>query len=212
MFLDLDNVYVRQEIELFAARHAGRMEGARKALIDAAHMARDDPRPLAVVLDIDEVLLSNVYDAVWTSPQGVAWYAADYFADAWGHSWPRGETPFGPALPGALQLLEAARAHNIAVFYVTGRSEDIRPLTVANFESQGIGAPEDFPALKDSRSLALCMRPHNDTRSTQAFKQDCRAAISRTHRIVLNLGDQASDLGEFGDVQLLLPHCLYFTL
>ena len=46
----------------------------------------------------------------------------------------------------------------------------------------------------------------------QPFKEEARRRIQAAgFRIVANVGDQASDLGRYGDHQVLLPHPFYFT-
>jgi hypothetical protein len=41
------------------------------------------------------------------------------------------------------------------------------------------------------------------------FKEGQRLAIERHHRIVLNVGDQVSDIGLHGDTHMLLPNPFY---
>jgi predicted secreted acid phosphatase len=43
------------------------------------------------------------------------------------------------------------------------------------------------------------------------FKEGRRKKIQETHRIVMNIGDQVSDLGLYGDVQVHCPQPFYFT-
>ena len=38
-----------------------------------------------------------------------------------------------------------------------------------------------------------------------------RARLSERYHIVANIGDQFSDMGLHGDLQLMIPHELYFT-
>ena len=47
--------------------------------------------------------------------------------------------------------------------------------------------------------------------AVQQFKEAAREAIARTHRIIVNIGDQPTDLGRHGDEQILLHHPFYYT-
>ena len=50
------------------------------------------------------------------------------------------------------------------------------------------------------------------TESIRPWKEGRRAVIEKEYRIVLNVGDQMSDLGLHGDRQYYLPHPFYTTL
>jgi predicted secreted acid phosphatase len=127
----------------------------------------DDDRP-AIVLDIDDTSLSN-YDCLKAVDFDRA--AADC-ADL-------------PAIPQTLRLYRYARAHDVRVFFITGRRERAREDTVDNLKAEGY-----------TRWEGLRMRPDDQPASRRdGWKARTRRAIERRgYRIVVNLGDQRSDL------------------
>ena len=102
---------------------------------------------------------------------------------------------------GARELVAAAKAAGLAIFLVTGRLEAIRAVTVADLAVFGLE--------KLGERLLMC--PEAPPGSVREFKAGCRARVAARHRIVANVGDQASDLGAHGERQILLPHPFYFT-
>jgi predicted secreted acid phosphatase len=127
----------------------------------------DDRRP-AIVLDIDDTSLSN-YECLKAVDFDRA--AADC-ADL-------------PAIPQTLHLYRYARAHAVRVFFITGRRERAREDTVDNLKAEGY-----------TRWKGLRMRPDDQPASRRdGWKARTRRAIERRgYRIVVNLGDQRSDL------------------
>lgn len=179
------------------------------------------PRRPAVVLDVDEVLLSNIYTNRYQAPAGVQgpdpveFHACDYFTGPDGRPWPREELRLGPALPGAAELVRDLRACGLAIFLVTGRLEAIRDETVENLERVGLAGEGAAWSLEELSSpdgpLMMCPAELLPGESIRPFKEGCRRRISDGYRIVANIGDQVSDLGLYGDVQVLLPHPFYHT-
>jgi predicted secreted acid phosphatase len=110
---------------------------------------------MAVVLDIDETSLSN--------------YSAN---------------EAGKAIAPTLQVFNDARARGIAVFFVTGRPETRRQVTVENLEREGF-----------RNWQGLTLKPVGSTLTTVAYKSAARAAVEQLgFRIIANIGDQYSDL------------------
>lgn len=213
--LDLTDPRIQEAVRSFGARHFARLlaicHALKQWLADAwmaesaaAESANSSPRRLAVVLDIDEVLLCNIHE---NRLEG-RFYVADHFAGPDGrNTWPRGETRLGPALPGAHILLEHLMMLDVDVFLVTGRRESLRAETVENLNYVGLG-----PYLGAVCGwLMMCPNEYPGDASIAPFKENCRARIGRTHRIVANIGDQVSDLGLHGDRQVLLDHPFYRT-
>ncbi len=225
--VDFSNPFLREYFPRWLEAHGRALAEIRGCLPAwaaegrAAEGRAAAPRPLAAVLDIDEVLLCNVHLNGFRGVQGgapVDFHAADFFADpATGRPWGR-EDPGDPPLPGAAALLAALAAEGVRPFFVTGRLESIRAVTVEDFRRAGFlgaaGAPlaaEDLGAA--AGRLVMCPdaeRPPPGA-SIRPFKEKARARIAASHRIVLNLGDQLSDLGFHGDHQRLLPHPFYTT-
>jgi len=129
---------------------------------------------LAMVLDIDETSLTN-YEELLQS--GFNYTKRDW--DVWVDS------AEAPVIPGTLRLYKQAQKLGVRVFFITGRPESQRAVTERNLSAQGYA---------DRRTLML--RPDSAvSQSTTAYKSSMRAQIVREgFRIVLNVGDQWSDL------------------
>lgn len=155
----------------------------------------------ALILDIDETALSN-----W--PEIEANHFA-YFHDGRCDALPKG--PCGvmawelsakaEAFPSTLALYRMAQQHGVAVFFVTGRSEDERADTVRNLETAGY------------RNWAgLVLRPEGShTPSASDYKSLARQKIEGDgYRIIATIGDQPSDLaGGHAERGFLLPNPFY---
>jgi predicted secreted acid phosphatase len=146
----------------------------------------DEPRP-AIVLDVDDTALST--------------YACMRVA-----GFDRAEAGCGrerdlPAIPETRRLFRFARDHGVTVFFVTGRRERLRKGTVANLRRAGFA---DWHR--------LWMRPDEQpARRKDGWKARVRRAIEREgYRIVLNVGDQRSDLdGGHALRTIKLPNPMY---
>ena len=127
----------------------------------------DDHRP-AIVLDIDDTSLSN-YECL---------KAVDFDRAA-------ADCAGLPAIPQTLRLYRYAHRHGVTVFFVTGRREKARDDTVDNLKAEGY-----------TRWKALRMRPNDQPLSRKdGWKARTRRTIERRgYRIVVNVGDQRSDL------------------
>ncbi|HUX28106.1 MAG TPA: HAD family acid phosphatase [Terracidiphilus sp.] len=138
----------------------------------AAH--RGAKEKLAMVLDIDETTLSNYEEMVKVDFT----YNAKAF-NAWEDS------AEAPAIPGTLRIYREARRLGVSVFFLTGRPEAQRAATERNLRSQGFVGWQQ-----------LILRPHAQASATAlAYKSEERATIeTEGYRIVLNVGDQWSDL------------------
>ena len=129
---------------------------------------------LALVLDIDETTLSNYEEMI----KGDFAYDKTAF-DAWV------ESAKAPAIPGTVRLLNEARRLGVSVFFITGRAESERAATELNLHNQGI---------QDWQQLIL-RQPTQATTTAQTYKSAARVAIqAQGYKIVLNVGDQWSDL------------------
>ena len=129
---------------------------------------------LAMVLDIDETSLSNYQE------MEKADFAYDRTTfDAWV------ETAQAPAVAGTLRLCKEARRLGVSVFFITGRPERQRTATEKNLRGQGF---DDWQQ--------LTLRPGSTAKeSVDTYKSGVRAEIAgQGYKIVLNVGDQWSDL------------------
>jgi acid phosphatase len=140
--------------------------------IRAAHPRAGEK--LALVLDIDETTLSNYEEMV---NAGFAYNKTAF--DEWL------ETAKSPAIPGTLRLFNEAKRLGVKVFFITGRTESERAATELNLHNQGF---EDWQEL-------TMRQPTQASATAQTYKSAVRAAIAAEgYKIVLNVGDQWSDL------------------
>jgi len=147
---------------------------------------------LAVVLDIDETSLSN-WDVEKQDDFG-------YIGSDW-NNWINEKK--APAIAGTLKLFNEALKHNVSVFFITGRSEDQRAATEENLKSAGY---------HDWAGLAL-RGAHPSTQTTTDYKSGERKKIvDAGYRIILNVGDQISDLNgpSQGELSVKLPNPFYY--
>ena len=149
------------------------------------------PRKLAIVLDIDETALSNYDDMLkhdfGRSPKDVEMYISE------GHD---------SAISYTRALFNYAKHNKIAVFFVTGRYEHLRATTVKNLTDVGYSGWQ-----------ALYMKPEDyQQNSIISHKTHCRQLIEKQgYEIVLNLGDQMSDLaGGHADMAFKMPDPFYY--
>ncbi|MFN7943594.1 MAG: HAD family acid phosphatase [Thermoanaerobaculia bacterium] len=163
-----------------------------------AERARGGGR-LAIVLDIDETALSNLR-AIEINDWG---YVRNGGCDldkgpcGW-IAWQ--ELAAAPAIAPTLELARAAGRLGVAVFFVTGRQEMLRPATEKNLRQAGYVWE------------GLAMRPTGTTTpSAVDLKAPERRKIeSQGYTIVLCVGDQRSDLdGGSCGATFLLPNPFY---
>jgi hypothetical protein len=103
---------------------------------------------LALILDIDETALSN-WD--YETREQFAYFPKDF------NEWV-GKSQ-APAIPGVLRLYKAARSLDVAVFFLTARTEAQRDDTARNLLEVGYGQWE-----------GLLMKPEGSTQTTIAFR------------------------------------------
>jgi predicted secreted acid phosphatase len=244
VFVDFSNPYLRaflaSEYWNYHKRHLGTVRTMMPAQIALARAEeiKGATKPLAAVIDIDEIVLSNIHmntsDAIPVAGSAAnsqlytsTFHACDYFRTPDKKPWPRDDTRLNPLLPGARKLIATLLAENVEVFFVTGRAESLRGETVENFVYVGLAGPDpegrqqakppllDAKKLLDPTSGQLVMCPDAECpvagKSIYPFKEASRAVIEQTHHIVVNIGDQVSDMGLYGDHQVLVPHPFYRT-
>ena len=146
---------------------------------------------LVAVFDIDDTLLSNlpVFQRTDYAPGAADWTEWEATGEA-------------PVIAPVLALLRAAHAANVEIVLLTGRHERRRNVTLKNLRSAGI----EFP-------FELIMKPATHQGRTGEFKERIRRElIARGATIILNIGDQASDLaGGFAERTFKLPNPFYLT-
>lgn len=148
------------------------------------------PQKLALVLDIDETSLSNYQDMVKLNFGGSL--AQIKQLETQGKD---------TAIPSVLSLYQFARANNVAVFFITGRKEYERGITIQNLKQVGY---RDW--------TGIYFEANNDTpRSAATYKAAIRKEIEAAgYDIAVNIGDQHSDLaGGYTDMGFKLPNPYY---
>jgi acid phosphatase len=173
-----------------AAYEKGVAEGYAKAttLLDA--QLRKHPKKPTVVLDIDETTLSNwaCLDAADFELTGLATCVIGSRS---------------VAFPAAKKFIAHARARKVAIAFITGAPQAVCNGRRKNLVAQGIKAP-----------FTLACRPADDHHdSLVPFKTAARKAlVKKGATIVLNVGDQKSDLaGGAARRTLKLPNPIYVT-
>jgi acid phosphatase len=138
----------------------------------AAHNAA--ARKLALVFDIDETTLSNYPEMLKNDFE----FNSKAFDD-WVNS------ASAAAIPGTLNIYKEARRLGVTVFFLTGRAESEREATERNLHAQGFDTWQE-----------LILRSADEANSTALqYKSAERAKIvAQGYRIILNVGDQWSDL------------------
>lgn len=129
---------------------------------------------LAMVLDIDETTLSNYPEMLKNDFE----YNSNAFDD-----WVN--TASATAIPGTLNIYKEAQHLGVAVFFLTGRPEHEREATARNLRKQGF----------DTWQELILRSPAEAAPTAVQYKSAERAKIvSQGFRIILNVGDQWSDL------------------
>jgi predicted secreted acid phosphatase len=148
-------------------------------------------KKLAIVLDIDETALST-YDNMLKRGFGGTW--DDIHRDM--------QEAKAPAIMPTLQLYRYAKAHGIAVIFITGRREADRALTESNLLAAGY---------KDWDGLILRSKEY-DYSLASVYKPAMRKHLQELgYDIILNIGDQKSDLvGGYADKTFKLSNPYYF--
>ena len=165
-------------------------------------MTASPPNP-AIVLDIDETILSNwrtfVADDFGFFPKAATCNIPSDEACGFNKWIDRAEAE---ALEPARKFFNAMKG-SVQIFLITGRRDHQRMVTLQNLERAGYDG-----------WAGLVTRPDNDTAaSPQDFKTKARQAIlANGHTILANIGDQLSDLdgGRAAECAFKLPNPFYF--
>lgn len=134
-----------------------------------------EDKPPAVILDVDETVLSNT-----DFQTGLVRERAAFNYARWGDWVKRAEAG---AMPGAAAFVQDMRNRGIDVFYVTNRDHENAEATIANLEARG------FPVAGDGANL-LSQKKRETWGSDKTTR---RAHVAGTHRILLLIGDDLND-------------------
>ena len=142
----------------------------------------------AVVFDIDETALDN-YE----------YFKQNNFVDVQQLYIEWISSGKAPAVTGAKKIYDEAAGKGIHVFFICARDESLRAVTANNLKNAGYLKYDNLILLEDSAMTSL------------EFKSAARAGIEKDgYRIILNVGDQDSDLdGGHSLYTLKLPNPMY---
>lgn len=144
----------------------------------ANHSASD--RPLAIITDIDETVISNSPFSAKQAKLGEGFSAENW--TAWG------DLEAAEAVPGALEFLNFANQNGIAIFYISDRYSDQQQSTVNNLKKL------NFPNADDE---------HIMLKQKGEDKEKRRLKVAQNYKAVLFLGDNLSDFSNIFDHQSL---------
>jgi 5'-nucleotidase (lipoprotein e(P4) family) len=132
----------------------------------------------AVVLDVDETVLDNSPYQARLVRSGGEFNEADWAA------WCKEEQ--ARALPGAVEFTRFAAGHGVAVIYISNRAKDLDQVTLANLRKAGlpVSGPEAFLGL--GTFVEGCEQIGTE-------KGCRRQQVARTHRVLMQFGDQIGD-------------------
>jgi predicted secreted acid phosphatase len=146
---------------------------------------------LAMVVDIDETSLSNYRDMLKRNFGGTLTQMMD-----------EENKGTDAAMQPTLFLYQFAKANHVAVFFITGRTENYRAATERNLTDVGF---KNFDG--------LTMKPEDYHESSVVpYKSLARKAVAdQGYTIVLNIGDQESDLaGGNAEKTFKIPNPYYY--
>ncbi len=176
-----------------------------KMLLDNKLKTLNLEQPAAIIVDIDETVLSNApYEAQTLLDKKEYPYL-------WNKWCKLGEAK---PIPGAVEFLKYAESKGIEVFYVTNRKKHLRKGTLENLQKFG------FP---------YADKKHLYTRDKNASKEGRRQSIMANYNIILLIGDNLADFSnvfenqsmarrneevrkfkeKWGDKFLILPNPMY---
>lgn len=169
---------------------ADTMQGAMRYL--ELRVQRNDfkGKKPAIILDIDETALSNYRDILHSDFGGTI--------EAIRQDEDKGTDE---AIQPTLKLYRYAKAHHIAVFFITGRFEEERQITESNLQKAGY-INHDGLTLRDDKYRKA---------PASVYKTAHRKLLSeKGYDIILNIGDQISDIrGGYADKVYKLPNPYY---
>lgn len=148
-------------------------------------------KKLAMVLDIDDTSLSN-----YTQLKQLD------FSNNFVKIKHAQQLAYAPAINPTLNLYNYAKHHSIAVFFITGRARNQRAHTVKNLHQAGY-----------NNWNGLYFKPAKyQHKSASIYKTNIRKMLTaKGYTIVLNIGDQHSDLkGGYAENSFKLPNPYYY--
>ena len=143
---------------------------------------RDTPArglPPAIIVDVDETVLDNsIYEARQIRD-------GKEFDKASSQRWV--DEQAAPAVPGAVEFLQAAAHRGVVVFYISNRDVSQTTATFENLRKRG------FP-VSDASQLLFAGTVVPGCEPVGSAKGCRRQLVGRTHRVLMLFGDQLGDL------------------
>ncbi|WP_158887391.1 HAD family acid phosphatase [Amycolatopsis anabasis] len=195
-YLDAAGKHHHSETSQWAKETAKQVTGAKAYL---ARRLADGVKNPAIVLDIDD-----------TSEITYGWEADNDFGfDPVKQEQAINAGTFQPIKP-TLELANWAARRGVRVYFLTGRKEHQGPASLKNLANEGYPAPAE--AFFKPETKAPEYLPCGLTCDTIQYKSGTRAHIAaQGSAIVLNLGDQFSDLeGGYAERPVKLPNPMYY--
>lgn len=135
--------------------------------------------PPAIIVDIDETMLDNSPYQARLVRDGLS------FNEATWADWVKEEA--AKPIPGAVEFTKAAAARGVTLYYLTNRAEDLTAATISNLRKAG------FPIKDDSQVLGLGVIVEGC--ESEGTEKGCRRQlVGRTHRVLMQFGDQIGDM------------------
>jgi len=135
----------------------------------------DRDLPPAVILDLDETVISNgPFDSYLVR------HNETYDPTAW-RAWVK--CAEAPALPGAIEFLQACHKQGIKIFYVTNREAGEEADTRRNLIAIDAPLPQSYD----------CMLMKNEQPNWTSDKSSRRAFVAQNHRVIMLFGDDFND-------------------
>ena len=132
-------------------------------------------KKLAVVLDIDETVMNNIYTQEEYIKNG-----SNYSQKAW-DEWVKAEK--ATAIPGAVEFVDYVYKNGGEVFFITNRGEDERVSTLNNLKKEGF--------IADDKHLIL--------KTKESSKEARRKAVENSgYNVVILVGDDLNDFIDSG--------------
>ncbi|MFJ1268962.1 HAD family acid phosphatase [Legionella lytica] len=152
---------------------------------------RQNPKKLAIILDIDETSLSNYKYMIKRDFTGTK---AQFHQEVMAAS--------SPAIKPTLSLYNNAIQHGVNVFFITGRRQPETHATIKNLHRAGY-----------HKWAGLYLRPSGyEQKSIIPFKSRTRELITQQgYTIIATIGDQYSDIkGGYAEKGYKLPNPYYY--
>lgn len=144
-------------------------------------------RKLCIVFDLDEVIISPLYRTFHGS-----FDISKYFDIS--------DNTLCPSYPGSKEILQKCRDLGLIIFFVTARSEFLRNHTIKNLTK--LNLKPNYLIMRGVQYMNIPI---------SMWKTSIRKIINEEFRIIANIGDQVSDLGDYTDINYLIPHHFYKT-